>query len=182
MSAALDRLTPEEDLILADADLEETAPPPVGSPDLDEWLDSRLAVIAALQAQQRQNTAVADRRKAMIEDWMVEQNASIQRRIDFLTSAMEMVARSYPYPKGKTRKLPCGEIGLRLVRSSLKIIDKSAALAFARAHEIPTKVEESVAASALKEYAESAGETPDGCEYRPGGQDEPYVKAREVEG
>lgn len=144
--------------------------------DLDLWLDRRLSALGEIEREIRHQEKVfgaiidGHRRKiAEIEDRLIDAIAPLQRRAAGLRDVLEMAARAYPFPKGKkSTTLPSGKIGSRASAETVKITDKAAALAFAREH-MPDriKVTEDIGVTPLKEFAQSAGIVPDGCEVVP---------------
>lgn len=150
---------------------------PADRVDLDVWLDRRLAVLAALERQIEQNTEVARRRIEMIRSWMETENAALQRRADFLRSLLEQAARAYPYPpKVKSRRLPNGTIGSRTVPARLEVVDEEAALRWAEEHGFDGAIRKSVRITPLREYWQSTGIVPEGCQEAPA-EERFYVKA-----
>jgi hypothetical protein len=127
---------------------------------MDEWIDSRLEKIANLQAQIAENTAVANRRIRIIQAHTDEQNATIERQVKWLEDALRHVARAYPYPKGKTRKLPFGEIGIRTQKAKLVVDEAVRVLEEVEAGTLPIecrRVKFEVAKDVLNKYWESTG-------------------------
>ena len=150
---------------------------PADRVDLDVWLDRRLAVLAALERQIEQNTEVARRRIEMIRDWMETENAALQRRADFLRSLLEQAARAYPYPpKVKSRRLPNGTIGSRTVPARLEVVNEEAALRWAEECGFDEAIRKSVRVTPLREYWQSTGIVPEGCQEVPA-EERFYVKA-----
>lgn len=176
-------------LAQADADLREFLvaeglddEQPEGAAELDAWIDKRLAALMAIDEQIAQNNRAAQLRIEMIERWRDDQNASLERRREYLTRLLEQIARTYPYPKkSKSRALPFGTIGVKDEPERLKVVDKEAALAFAQGHEllsekVVAKVTYSIAQKDLKEFYDSTGIVPDGCVVEPKRENVPYVK------
>lgn len=155
---------------------------PKGGAELDAWIDKRLAALMAIDEQIAQNNRAAQLRIEMIERWRDDQNASLERRREYLTRLLEQIARAYPYPKkSKSRALPFGTIGVKNQPEKLKVEDKDAALAFAQGHEllserVQAKVTYSISQKDLKEFYDSTGIVPDGCVVEPKRENVPYVK------
>ena len=179
----LEGLTAEADDIrfLTEERLADPPPPPeeAARAALDAWIDRRLYVLGRLQQEMAENAEVAAIRQTEISAWLDEQNAVVARRAEYLAQQIGQVARNYPYPKGKSRELPGGKIGMRAQRAKLEILDHDAALAWAEAH-MPDRVNHKqwITATPLREWVESTGEQPDGTAYHEGGQDEPFVKPK----
>lgn len=145
------------------ADDEVPAPPPSERAAVDAWIDYQLAKIAVVRAEILRNTDVAKRRVAMIEDWRDGENAVLLRRIEYIERRVREHTVGYDFGGKRTRKLACGEFGLRLHPASIEIADKPAAVAFSKANSIPVRTTEAPDARELKAWAESTGLVPDGC-------------------
>lgn len=158
-----------------------TEMPAAGSPDMDVAIDRALEQIAEARREIAKNDAVAERRKQMIEDWRQEVNVTHENRIVWATRMVQSLASAYDFGKKRSRSLPAGTFGFRKSPDRLVVNDMDAALAFAKrtsqlAGEI--KVTESIPSTPLKQWAQSTGEVPDGCELV-GGEDAFFVKPRD---
>lgn len=170
---------PEFEALLAEDGLTDERPADVA--ELDAWVDVRLAALKGIERRIGRNDRAAQLRIQMVENWRDAQNAVLERQREHLTALLEQVARTYPYPKGKSRTLSAGKIGVKDVPEKLKVEDKDAALEFARARDglaeaIVEKVTYSIAQRELKAYYDSTGELPDGCAVEPKIENVPYVK------
>lgn len=140
---------------------------------IEMWAERRMWAIRQLIAEQGKNdrqhaeiTAPMRERMAMADRWRDEQNAALQRRIDYLTQQVEQAALAYPFDgKTKSRKMPAGTFGKRKVPERLDIIDKDATVAWAEAKGLTEAVRVTKAPDArkLREYFDSTGELPAGC-------------------
>jgi phage host-nuclease inhibitor protein Gam len=81
---------------------------------------------------------------------------------------LEAWALANPPERGKTIRLPTGALRWRTVPGGPRVVDAAAALAWAERH-LPSavRVEKSVLATPLKEFALTVGELPDGVEAEP---------------
>jgi phage host-nuclease inhibitor protein Gam len=87
------------------------------------------------------------------------------------TPALEAFARKQTEGKReKSVSLLSGAVGIRLGRSSLRILDMDAAVAYAKKSGLEVKCIETVAVSALKEHFENLGEVMDFAEYTKGAE------------
>jgi hypothetical protein len=161
-------------------------PDDAGSDEIAIYV-SRLGMRAAeLRGEMRTNEAEArrlaeplERRLEIVANWLAEENAAKLRTIAYLEQQIRVYAPRYPYERGKkSRKLPWGKLGSKLVGGALTIIDMDAAVKFAREHGMPVK--EEVGKTPLKEYIESTGETLPFVEVDPK-RDEYFVEIAEVE-
>lgn len=77
----------------------------------------------------------------------------------------------------KAKSVPTlwGRAGFRKSRAGVRITDAEEALAFAKSHDIPTKVTESILKRPLLNHIEETGEVPTGTEYVPS-EERFYVK------
>lgn len=147
---------------------------------MDVWVDRRLQVLASIAAEVEHNNQVAARRIHMIADARDEQNAILQRRAAYLEGILEQVAAAYPYPKGKSRKLPFGEIGVRTQKPKLVVDDPTTVLVYAKEMGLPAEIirlKEEINKVALNEYVESTGEDIPGTHVE-AAVERPYVKAK----
>lgn len=145
---------------------------------LDAWVDWQLQVIAELQVRCAENKAVAERRKQMIENWLLDENAVIENRIAHITERIRAHTMGYDFGDKKSRKLPHGAFGFRKQPDAVKVVDASAVLGFCKANGIPYKTEEKPLVPALKEYLASTGTVPIGCELV-AGSEAFYVSAKD---
>ena len=91
--------------------------------------------------------------------------------------SLEQAARAYPYPpKVKSRRLPNGTIGSRTVPARLEVVDEEAALRWAEEHGFDGAIRKSVRVTPLREYWQSTGIVPDGCQEVPA-EERFYVNA-----
>lgn len=133
--------------------------------ELDARIDWLMEQMRENRDRAKANEDVAERRMDMIRHWRDEQNAGLDRQYAYLESLVLQHAAGYDYGKQKSRRLAFGKFGKRIVqRAGIRIVDKATALEFAKAHGIPTKVTEEVQVTPLKEYADSTGVLPAGCE------------------
>lgn len=79
--------------------------------------------------------------------------------------ALELWAKANPPAKGKTIRLPVGQMGWRKVPGGPRVVDDATALAWAReALPAAVRVEESVDRHTIRAYVEQTGELPPGVE------------------
>lgn len=140
----------------------------------DAEIDAALERLAELEAEVEQNNQIAERRMDTIRLWRDAENERLSGNLDYWRMRINALVTGYDFGKKKSRNLPHGTFGTRQKGGGIEIIDADAALAFAKSKGIPLK--ESVGKTALKEWHESTGLVPDGCEVVPV-VDEPYVKA-----
>jgi hypothetical protein len=141
---------------------------PADRTGLDIHIDQLLERIGELRAEVAHVEDVAARRAAMIDRWRDDEVTRLERQARYLEERIRLHAVAYTFEKGKkSRALPHGQFGFQKVRMKVVVKDKAAALAFAKLEEIPVKVEESVLLTPLKEYVESTGLEPAGCEVVP---------------
>jgi hypothetical protein len=163
-------------------DIGHDEPIPSEAEAIEMYAERRMWKIRQLMRDQAKNDAQADEltaplreRIGMVERWRDEQNAAIARQVEFLTRQVEQAALSYPWHKQKSRKMPAGTFGKRSVPEKLDIVDAEACITFAEAHGIPVRVKKEPDAKAIREYYDSTGTPPEGCEIIPG-YDKPFVK------
>lgn len=132
---------------------------PADPVELDRWIDWRLRRIQQLVQQQKKNAEVVRTEIEKLTEWRDGENASLQRSIDWFEQQVVAAAHGYDFGDKKSRKLPHGTFGKRLVGGRTVITDMAAAVAFAREKGVPVKVVESVMVSDIKEYIESTGES-----------------------
>jgi hypothetical protein len=163
-------------------DPEQDEPVPAEAEAIEMWAEKRLWKIRQLMREQNKNDAQADEltaplreRIAMVERWRDEQNAALAGQVEYLTRQVEQAALSYPWGRSKSRKMPAGTFGQRHVAERLDIVDKDACITFAQAHGIPVRVKTEPDAKAIREYYDSTGTPPAGCEVVPG-YDKPFCK------
>lgn len=172
----LDQIADDEAAFLRSLGLD-TMPAP-GTPELDVAIDRALDVIRQAREEIAKNNEVAARRIQMIEDWRETENVTHQNRITWAERTIHSLAMGYDFGKKRSRSLPSGTFGFRKAPDRLVIQDADKALAFAKrtpqlAGEI--KVTETIPTTPLKQWAQSTGEVPDGCELV-GGEDVFFVK------
>jgi phage host-nuclease inhibitor protein Gam len=112
-----------------------------------------------------------DRNRALHRDevsradkWLTRINAPKHKRIFFLDRWIRAVAEYVPFPgKAKSRNLPRGVVGFRTRPERLVVEDPDAALAWAKARNLETNMEETVPHAVLvKAWKEERG-VPAGC-------------------
>lgn len=143
---------------------------PSNTAEYDSYILWQMRKIRRANAEMAHNDQVAREEIARVENWRDAEKARLQHDVDYAESLILHIARAYDFGGRKSRKLPLGEFGSRSNPASIKVVDESAMLAFAKAHDIPVKVKESVAVKDLKEYTESSGMLPDGVEAVPGSE------------
>lgn len=134
----------------------------------DVVLDHYLEQLREREAEIARNREVAERRKAMIDQWLSDALAGHEREAKWLRQQIEAFARDYDFGRRKSRSLPHGTIGYRARPDTLEIVDPAAALAFAKAYGLETK--ETVNKTPLLQYFKAGGVVPDGCEYVEGAE------------
>lgn len=177
-----DPLAEELDMLLDRGDdLQDTPPTDADRVDLDLWIDRRLAALWRITEEMEHNRRVAEARISEVEDWLAATNGRLERRAELLRQQVMAAAAAYPYQgRSKSRKLPSGEIGKRTTPERVAVVDKEAALAFAKAHpalsaDVKVEVKESISTTALTNYYRSTGEVPPGCEAVPA-EEKPFVR------
>lgn len=178
-----DPLAEELDMLLDRGDdLQDAPPTDADRVDLDLWIDRRLAALWRITEEVEHNRRVAEARIREVEDWLASENRPLDRKREFLEQQVLAAARNYPYQgRSKSRKLPSGgEIGKRTTPERVAVIDKEAALAFAKAHpalsaDVKVEIRESISTTALTNYYRSTGEVPPGCEAVPA-EEKPFVR------
>lgn len=145
---------------------------------LDAWIEARLSGLRSLQSQVRQNDEAAKRRIDMVLNWCEAENAKLQRRMEFLRGELLLQARVYPYVHGKkSKRFASGTIGSREQRERLIITEADDALQWVIRQNNPDLLENATkhtlrGVTSLKQWYDSTGEIPDGCEVVP--KDEVY--------
>lgn len=143
---------------------------------LDLTADSHLREIRKKRELIEVNREIAEKEKAMVDEWLASENASLEKSIAHHTEMLKTIALSYDFGDKKSRNLPNGVFGFRKSVDTLNVVDDTAALEWARKEGI-LKVEtvERYSKKDLLECVRTRGEIPDGCEYVPG-QEQFYVK------
>ena len=109
---------------------------------------------------------VIDRYFEMIQKWEQDANASYARENQWLHITILGFARSYDFPKGKTRKLPHGEFGKRWQGPTIEIVDMDKAVAFAEENGL--EIKKTVGKTPLLKHMEATKKLPPGCAPVPG--------------
>lgn len=152
--------------------------------DAEVRIDWLLERIAKRNKQIERNKAVADARKAMVDDWLCAENLRLDNGISWLESEIrQLIPHSLAefereYGK-KSRNLPHGVIGFRRQPDKVNVFDEEKALTWAKLMGLPIKVKESVSKTELKK-ALDAGAEPDGVEIIKG-LDQFYVRSDVLE-
>lgn len=130
----------------------------------DVALDHYLEQLGQREQEITANTAVAEKRHAMIAAWEREQNGRLERECQWLRQQIEAWGRPYDFGSKKSRALPHGSFGFRATPAKVEITDMEVAVAFAEAEGL--EVKKTVGKKPLMGYIKAhAGEIPEGCEY-----------------
>ena len=129
---------------------------PITTEEVTSYLDQILSARARLE-----------RVKAACAELIREAEADVAEA-ELVLPALEMWAKANPPKRGKTIRLPVGQLGWRRVPGGPRVIDDAAALAWAR-QALPqaVRVEESVDRHTIRAYVERTGELPPGVEIKP---------------
>ena len=151
--------------------------------EVDSRIDWLLERIGKRQAMIEQNDAVAKERILQMEDWRQGENAKLERAIEWfryeVKKLLPMDAKSFQQAYGKkSRTLPFGTVGYKKHPAKIEITDADRALLWAKAHNLPVTVKESVSKTVLKEAVENITDNPDGFGVLPG-HDEFFVRTNE---
>ena len=110
--------------------------------------------------------ARVERVKAQFQAAVNEAELEARDAEAFFLPLLEEWYDANPPRKGKTIKLPHGNLSKRTVPGGPRVTDPDAVLAWAKEHGIPglIRVREEISKTAVKEYVESTGDLPDGVE------------------
>jgi phage host-nuclease inhibitor protein Gam len=139
----------------------ETAREPFTIDDADK---ASWAVDKILSARERVERVKAQYQAALNEAELEARDAEA-----FFLPLLEEWYDTNPPRKGKSIKLPHGNLSKRTVPGGPRVLDPDAVLAWAKEHGIPglIRVKEEISRTAVREYIESTGDLPDGAEIVP---------------
>lgn len=138
-------------------------------------LDRMLNKLKALQSEMAEVDEIAAYRKKDIELWADGAKIRLARQLFYLEQDLLAAANTVRFSgKRKSLALPHGVLGRRSKGDKLAVVDKDEALKFSKEMGIPYKRVEEPYVGELKDFWNSTGELPPGCEVIEGG-DEPYI-------
>lgn len=135
-------------------------------------LDWALEQVAGLERQTAENKEMADRARIRIAAWEATQNEQLARRAAFFKSRVEEFARDNRpgllVGKKKSRSFPHGVVQFRSKGGGLVVVDKDAALEWARSQPVElglVRIKEELAVKEFRAHCEPNGVVPPGCEW-----------------